>query len=79
MLLLKILLTYSLHFVCKMALTCVFSLVRQESLVAMLWGALNLRQQPGSSHVPHHGAWLEIFWCNITIKYYDDEHGDGEP
>lgn len=40
LMLLEFLLIYSLHFVYKQAVARVFSLVRRESLVVMLWGSL---------------------------------------
>lgn len=45
---LKFLLLYSLRVVCKMAVTCVLSFGRQESLVVTLRASPCLRQQPGS-------------------------------
>lgn len=78
LLLLKFLLAYSLHSVYKQAVAQGFSLVRQESLVVMLWGFLPKRGLE-AARVPPRGALMKILRCNLIVKYMVIEHGDGEP
>lgn len=78
LLLLKFLLAYSLHSVYKQAVAQGLSLVRQESLVVMLWGFLSKRSLE-AAHVPPHGALMKILRYNLIVKYMVIEHGDGEP
>lgn len=78
LLLLKFLLAYSLHSVYKQVVAQGFSLVRQESLVVMLWGFLPKRSLE-AARVPPRGALMKILRRNLIVKYMVIEHGDGEP